>query len=321
MGINRHRLISAIAALALPLAAVPALAAPNASCTLAGPTINLCNVSPLGTAQAFGSGTATVKCTAHTVATTVAACLSIGTGTGGLSTTNRTLAKGASHMPVAISEVANGTQIGNGTSYPLAGPLTFSLAAHASATQTIPIVAGFTPPVSLPPGTYTSRFATTNFRLYYAAPAGAGTGAAALGGGGIANGALNLRAVVVKSCSVTAGTLNFGATGFLATALAATAQVSVTCNTKLTTKIALNNGGYGSGPTTRAMAFGANRVTYGIYRDAAHSLAWGSNTGSNTVSLTVPAGTASATAYGLVPVQASVPPGTYTDVVGITVTY
>jgi spore coat protein U-like protein len=68
------------------------------------------------------------------------------------------------------------------------------------------------------------------------------------------------------------------------------------------------------------MTLGPETITYGLYRDSARSLVWGSLAGS-TVS---GSGNGTATAhpvYGRVPPQATPPPGTYSDTVVATVTY
>lgn len=105
----------------------------------------------------------------------------------------------------------------------------------------------------------------------------------------------------------------------LTNAVTATATVAVTCNASTPVTLALDNGATGSGPTAQLMKSGANAITYGIYRDAAFTLPWGSTSGTNTASLS--SGTGTLTAYGQVPVQSSPPPGSYIDVVNVTITY
>ncbi len=83
--------------------------------------------------------------------------------------------------------------------------------------------------------------------------------------------------------------------------------------------VALDNGATGTGPTTRQMKSGANAITYGIYRDAGATLPWGNTAGTNTAS--VSSGTGTLTAYGLVPAQATPPPGSYADVVNVIISY
>jgi spore coat protein U-like protein len=68
------------------------------------------------------------------------------------------------------------------------------------------------------------------------------------------------------------------------------------------------------------MTAGGNSIRYGIYKDSAHSQPWGNTVGVNTAAGTGPSATL--TAYGQVPAQAPAPaPGSYADVVGVTVTH
>jgi spore coat protein U-like protein len=62
-------------------------------------------------------------------------------------------------------------------------------------------------------------------------------------------------------------------------------------------------------------------VTYGLYRDAARSLAWGATTGVNTASGTGTGTTQTLTVYGRVAPQTTPKAGTYTDTIVATVTY
>jgi spore coat protein U-like protein len=105
----------------------------------------------------------------------------------------------------------------------------------------------------------------------------------------------------------------------LTAALSATAQVSVSCNAGLPVTVALDNGATGTGPTSRLMTAGTHTIQYGIYKDSAHSQPWGNTVGINTASGAGPSATL--TAYGQVPTQAVPAPGSYADVVGVTVTY
>jgi spore coat protein U-like protein len=119
---------------------------------------------------------------------------------------------------------------------------------------------------------------------------------------------------------VSATSMNFGSASLLTAALSATAQVSVSCNAILPVTIALDNGATGTGPTSRLMTAGTHTIQYGIYKDGAHSQPWGNTVGVNTASGTGPSATL--IAYGQVPAQSPAPtPGSYADVVGVTVTY
>ncbi len=126
-------------------------------------------------------------------------------------------------------------------------------------------------------------------------------------------------AAVASQCTVSATSLAFPTASVLTNPASARAAISVTCNTSAPVTIALDNGATGTGPTARRMRSGANAITYGIYRDAAATLPWGNTSGANTASLG--SGTGTLTAYGRVPAQASPPPGSYSDVVNVVITY
>ena len=77
---------------------------------------------------------------------------------------------------------------------------------------------------------------------------------------------------------------------------------------------------FGFGRSNRLMTAAGNSIQYGIYKDSAHSQPWGNTVGVNTATGTGPSATL--TAYGQVPAQAPAPtPGSYADIVGVTVTY
>jgi spore coat protein U-like protein len=69
------------------------------------------------------------------------------------------------------------------------------------------------------------------------------------------------------------------------------------------------------------MAKGAEIITYGLYRDTARTLPWGSTSGTNTVGGTGTGSNQALSVYGRVASQNTPSPGTYTDSVVVTVTY
>lgn len=128
---------------------------------------------------------------------------------------------------------------------------------------------------------------------------------------------LLISAEVPPVCEVRATPMVFGAVSLFTKPEAARSTIQVQCNTA-SEVVALDNGATGTGPTTRFMVFGANSVRYGIYQDAAHTVPWGNIIGRTTETAS---GTTTLTAYGLVPVQTTPPPGSYTDVVNVIVSY
>jgi len=291
------------------------------SCTLTGPTLTFGTINIFSNSTT--SGNATLTCTTTGQPQTFYACLSVGTGTGGTTATNRTLASGSNKLPIQITGgAAWPSQIGNGTSYPMEGVVNFSVPRQSSGSYTFPVVMTIPAPSPLPPaGTYASTFTGADFQVYWNTASHATCAAlAAAGGSTTATGTFSASAVIVNQCSASATNMNFGSASLLTAALSATAQVSVSCNATIPLTIALDNGATGTGPTNRLMKSGGNSIRYGIYKDSAHSQPWGSTVGTDTASGTGPSATL--TAHGQVPAQAPAPtPGAYADVVGVTVTY
>lgn len=309
-----------LVALAL-LAGCPLLqnsAAAAVSCTLTGPTMTFGTVNIFATSNT--SGNATVTCSTTGQAQTFYLCLSIGTGTGGTTPSNRTLKSGSNTIPIQITGGASWPpQIGNGTSYPMEGVVSFSVPRQSSGSYTFPLVATIPAPSSLPPsGSYSSSFTGTDFQLYWDTNSQS-TCAALAAAAQTATGTTSISATVVNQCGVSATNMNFGTASLLTSALTATSTIAVTCNASIPLTVALDNGATGTSPTNRLMTSGSNTVKYGIYQDIGHGVAWGNSVGSNTESASGP--TASLTAYGQVPAQAAPVPGSYADVVGVTVTY
>ena len=324
--LGRHA-SSLMAALVLLLV----LAAPTAghaavNCTITGPSLAFGTVNPYSGFPYSTSNNMILYCT-NTGSSTVYlyGCLSVGTGSGGTSATNRTLASGASTIPIQITSGNGSGQIGNGTSYPMEGvyalapfPANSNLSLGITLAVTMP-----SPSSAPPPGSYTSSFSGTDaqFIYYYYSSSSPSKTCASLNAGThvTAQGNFSISATVPTQCTVSATSMAFPTASVLANPVTATATVSTTCNTSTPVTVALDNGATGTGPTARQMRSGANAITYGIYRDAAGTMPWGNPSGTNTAS--VSGGTGTLTAYGLVPAQASPPPGTYTDVVNVIITY
>lgn len=134
------------------------------------------------------------------------------------------------------------------------------------------------------------------------------------------NPAFAASATVEKNCVVSAGNIDFGAHGVLTSAVAATGLVTVKCTPSTDYAVALSNGNNGTAPGARKMKKGSETVTYGLYRDAAHTNLWGDTAGLLS-SASGSGANQNFTVYGLVPAQTTPTPGGYTDTVVVTVTY
>jgi spore coat protein U-like protein len=121
---------------------------------------------------------------------------------------------------------------------------------------------------------------------------------------------------------VGATTVNFGTLGVLKVNTDAQGTLTIQCNSTLPYTVSMNGGNAGAtDPTQRKMASGTDNVLYGLYRDAARSLSWGSTAGTNTLSGTGTGLSQTQTVYGRIAPQVTPKPATYTDSVIATVTY
>ena len=171
------------------------------------------------------------------------------------------------------------------------------------------------------PGFYTSVFSGTYTEVYYAYN-GVGNCSTIIGLGGAVQVPFTASATVLASCTVSAGNMDFGTSGIITSNKDASNTIAVQCTNTTPYNIGLDGGLTGAAsPTARKMASGPNQVTYGIYRDAARTLPWGDNIGTNTQTGTGNGATQNFTAYGRVLPQTTPPSGTYSDTIVVTVTY
>jgi len=166
-------------------------------------------------------------------------------------------------------------------------------------------------------GAYTATFAANPFVRY------ANRGSTSCPTGGLTtSSSFTATATVLSSCTVNATTVNFGSSGILTGNTDAQGTLSIQCSPSLPYTISLNGGNSGAtDPTQRKMSFSSANLTYGLYRDAARTLPWGSTVGTNTTSGTGTGVTQTQTVYGRVATQTTPAPGTYTDSVVVTVGY
>ncbi len=141
-------------------------------------------------------------------------------------------------------------------------------------------------------------------------------------------GPLSSSVTVTQNCNITVANMSFPNYDPLATgATTTTANISVAC-TKGTTgaNIGLDNGQnhtHATAGQNRAMANGANYLSYDIFQDASHATFWGNTPGTNTEAVPRPTSKAAQnfTAYGQIPARQNVRIGTYTDTVLATVNF
>lgn len=133
----------------------------------------------------------------------------------------------------------------------------------------------------------------------------------------------NVTATVAAACSVSANDLAFGAFVPTGPNVDATTTFSVTCTNNTPYDIGLNEGlAPGATVTTRQMLDGGNTLNYGLFQDAAYLTNWGDTVGVDTVALIGNGAAQVTTLYGRIPgAQATVPAGSYSDTITVTVTY
>jgi spore coat protein U-like protein len=265
--------------------------------------------------------TANLSVTCKGVDLTVSFCFTIGNGSGGVNSNGQRLLTGPSGNTVPFQFFTNSsrTQVWN-TSSVFQLPLTLL----GSATVNVPIYLRFYLNQTTP-GTYSSTFSGNDALLQY-------------GIGSIlscnllttkATTSFTVQLTLGKSCVLSAiSPVAFGnvtVTSLMGN-VTAIGGLSVQCTNTTPYTVGLDNGqGIGvTNPAARKMTGpGGATLTYGLYQDSAHSLVWGNTTGTggNTQGGTGSGNVTAYTVYGLMPPQTTPTAGSYSDTVGITVTY
>jgi spore coat protein U-like protein len=135
---------------------------------------------------------------------------------------------------------------------------------------------------------------------------------------------MSVTATVTANCTVSTGAVAFGSVNTLGGNHDATGSVTVNCTNGAAWSAAANQGsGTGATLSNRRMTFGANTLTYRLFTDAGRTSIWGDgSTGTAAVTGTGNGAAQVFTVYGRVPSgQTSVPAGSYSDTVSVTITY
>ena len=128
---------------------------------------------------------------------------------------------------------------------------------------------------------------------------------------------------VINNCNISATNVSFGTASVLSGALTATGSITAQCTNGDAWKIALSGGSSGN-VTARQMqrSGGGGTIGYGLYTDAARSIAWGDGTGGSSTVTGVGTGNSQAvTVYGAVPAQTTPAPGNYSDTITATISF
>jgi spore coat protein U-like protein len=293
------------------------------SCNFNISSVTFTNVDTLSANNTDVTATIAVSCTGVSL-TTVRICPSIGAGSGGATASARQMVSGASTLNYQLYQDPGRSVVWGSYNWALPGTpptVDLPLALNGTGSTTLTIYArAFGGQGTVPPGTYTTSFTAADTDFVYgilgilpcpnivvtpqhSRPTFTGS------------------ATVLSNCLVTAANINFGSQGLLTSNIDQGGNVSVTCTAGTTYNVGLDGGNQNAGPTGRAMAFGANKVAYGLYRDGARSQVWGTTIGTNTVGGTGTGSAQNLPVYARVPPQVTPPAGTYNDTIVVTVTY
>jgi len=141
------------------------------------------------------------------------------------------------------------------------------------------------------------------------------------GHAGTATTTIAVTATIPQACTVTATALAFGNYD-AALGTSGSSNITVTCQASDTYTIDLDAGANGTlagSSTTRAMASGAQQLSYNLFSDSAHTKVWATGAGADVT------GTANLTTvtpvYGFIPASQTAGAGAYTDTIHVTLTY
>ena len=287
------------------------------TCTVSLPTIAFGNVDVLPGAAVDATATLTVTCSGGSGGQGQRACISIGAGSANDATSRQMTGPSSNKARYDLYSNSGRTTLWGSwqTGYDTAG-VQLDVPKNSSATATV-YGRFFASQPTILAGAYTATLTANPFIRYdnkstTACPTGSLTSSTST----------SVTATVLSRCTVAATTVNFGSTGLLTANKDAQGTLSIQCNSTLPYTLSLNGGTSGAtDPTQRKMTFSGANVTYGLYRDAARALAWGSTIGTNTTSGTGTGLTQTQTVYGRIATQTTPKPGAYSDSVIVTVGY
>ncbi len=275
------------------------------------------------TANAAVDTTATVSITCSGLALlTVNVCVNLGAGGGGATNAaNRFMASGPNQLRYSLYSNAARTAVWGSDFWAGAGagsvliPVPLLLGTNTVTATVYGRV--FSGQQTVPAGSYLSAFSATDASIRYGL---LGLFCNLLGS--TATTTFNVTADVPTTCSVTANNLAFGTTGTLTSNIDASTTMAPICTNGTLYQLGLDGGLSGAtDPTQRKMTNGSPFVLYGLYRDAARTLPFGSTIGSNTLGGTGSGLVQSVPVYGRIAPQSTPAPGTYNDTVIVTLTY
>lgn len=170
------------------------------------------------------------------------------------------------------------------------------------------------------PGAYLATFNDAATAFTYAVDAGATPCNSVVGE--TARYSFTAAATVQPNCLISANDLNFGTVLDLAQPVDAQTTIDLTCSSGLAFMIGLDGGrSQAADPGNRQMTSGPSSLAYGLYRDAARALPWGSRAGVDAYAGTGTALLQSIPVYGRILGGQTPAAGVYSDIIVVTVTY
>lgn len=337
---RRAALGSAVLAALLPFGWPTQASAAVTSCTAAVDSFAFGSISLAASSPM--SGTVSVHChtqfVAVTLTVTVKYCLNIGAGSGGAGSllTPRWMKNAAGEslrldLSHDAAHVQNAGSLHTPATPPLTGTLTYlsilGLIGSGSATHTLHARVPAQPMAAV--GTYVSHFAGEQTELAYRytdlllAPAPSTCLAGGTGGGTLVSAPFSATATVDPECHVNAATdMDFGnVPGVIASPVNASSAITMTCRRNTPWQMSLNDGQNADGPVRRMANPNGSRVSYELYRDPAMTQRFGQTEHVDRLVGTGTGTSQTVNLYGRINSPQSVPAGTYTDRVIVTVTY
>ncbi|MCA8493250.1 Csu type fimbrial protein [Burkholderia arboris] len=296
------------------------------TCTATASTVSFGSVSPISLAPVTATGTVSITCTWSAVSLTpnVLVCLNLG------GTSPRSLVNGANAMQYDLY-LDGGHSVAWGSVYSGTTPASVTLAKPAlgtSASATVTIYGQITS--NQPTVPTTGNNTTTYSQTFGGNTTSLNAGFYLLGAPTCAslttsNGTFPFSATanVINNCNISATNVSFGTASVLSGTLTATGSITAQCTNGDAWKIALDGGSTGN-VTARGMqrSGGGGTINYGLYTDAARSIAWGDGTGGSSTATGVGTGTSQVvTVYGAVPAQTTPAPGNYSDKITATISF
>jgi spore coat protein U-like protein len=282
----------------------------------------------LSSASTDTLATITVTCTALPFLEVVQMCPSIDDGTGGSSGQTRYMRGIGHNMALAydLYQDASHAVPWGSTTNPQLGTVPPIILSSATGTATITrtlYARLYGGQATATPDSYRSGFegaeASFAWNVYLFSAPGTCTGFV---GTHVTHPTFYVVAAPAPSCSLTTTNLTFPTTGALVNGVSGQATIGVSCTSLSPYSISLDNGQNGASPTARKMkAPTSATVTYGLFRDNAHTLPWGTVDSGQATSGVGTGNSQGFTVYGFVPAQNTPAPGTYTDRIVVTVIY